>query len=154
LRGQRPRLQRRLWTASPTPVIFLARTRRRRLLENDAVYQIIRDELADAEKRHGWRVGRFVVMPDHLHWFCAPASEEHRELSIFVGQFKQWTSKRIARVLGRSPPIWQQNFFDHLLRSNEAYQEKADYMWLNPVRAGLVQRIDEWPYKDDLQPLL
>jgi REP element-mobilizing transposase RayT len=149
------RLQRldRIFSANPIFFITTCTADRKRILDADRTFQILREELVGAEERHGWRVGRFVVMPDHLHWFCAPAREDHRELSIFVGQFKQWTSKRIAKSLGLAPPIWQENFFDHLLRSDEAYQEKADYMWLNPVRAGLVHRIDEWPYKDDLHPL-
>jgi REP element-mobilizing transposase RayT len=149
------RLQRldTIFKSSPIFFITTCTAHRRRILDNPPAFQIIREELETADSRHGWRVGRFMIMPDHTHFFGAPAREDHRELSIFIGQFKQWTSKRIATELQLQQPIWQENFFDHLLRSDEAYYDKADYMWLNPVRAGLVQRIDDWPYEGDLVPL-
>jgi len=45
-----------------------------------------------------------------------------------------------------SDPIWQRGFFDHVLRSDESYAEKWEYVRENPVRAGLVRIADEWPY--------
>jgi len=41
---------------------------------------------------------------------------------------------------------WQRDFFDHRLRKNEAYLEKAAYIRMNPVRAGLVASAEDWPY--------
>jgi len=84
-------------------------------------------------------------MPDHVHFFCWSRAEGGT-LSEFVGKWKEWTSKRISRFLGLTGPIWQQEFFDHVLRSNESYAQKWDYVRENPVRAGLVQRAEEWPY--------
>jgi len=42
--------------------------------------------------------------------------------------------------------LWQREFFDHVLRSDEGYAEKWDYVRENPVRAGLVRSPNEWPY--------
>ena len=42
--------------------------------------------------------------------------------------------------------VWQQGFFDHRLRRDESWEEKADYILQNPVRAGLVEREDQWPH--------
>jgi len=42
--------------------------------------------------------------------------------------------------------IWQKGFFDHLLRSEESYAEKRDYVLNNPVRVGLVERPEAWNY--------
>jgi putative transposase len=41
---------------------------------------------------------------------------------------------------------WQENYFDHRLRGDEQFGEKADYVLQNPVRAGLVKRAQDWPY--------
>ena len=41
---------------------------------------------------------------------------------------------------------WQRDFFDHRLRGDESYLEKAHYIRMNPVRAGLIKRPEEWPY--------
>ena len=43
--------------------------------------------------------------------------------------------------------LWQREFFDHLLRSNESYKAKWAYVRMNPVRAALVERPEDWPYQ-------
>jgi len=86
-------------------------------------------------------VGRYVIMPDHAHFFAAPVHENQNALSVVIGRWKEWTAKRLAQG-----PIWQPEFFDHLLRSAESRSEKWDYIRENPVRAGLVQRADDWPF--------
>jgi hypothetical protein len=48
--------------------------------------------------------------------------------------------------LGFEAPFWQKEFFDHLLRSDESYSEKWNYVKNNPVRAGLVADADLWPF--------
>ena len=42
--------------------------------------------------------------------------------------------------------VWQENFFDHRLRTDETLGGKADYILQNPVRAGLAKNIEDWPY--------
>ena len=63
----------------------------------------------------------------------------------------------VARQSGHKPGItsklksfWQPGFFDHLLRHNESYAEKWNYVWHNPVRAGLVARPEDWPYQGEI----
>ncbi|MBA3607668.1 MAG: hypothetical protein H0W43_04030 [Chthoniobacterales bacterium] len=91
---------------------------------------------------------------DHVHFFCAQ-EKDARPLSIFVGSWKQWTSKAIARTaaLALVPPIWQEEFFDHALRSSESYSEKWNYVRENPVRADLVASPDEWPWQGEIEEL-
>jgi REP element-mobilizing transposase RayT len=103
------------------------------------------DEWRDAYERHGWAIGRYVVMPDHVHFFCS-AELDAKTLSTFMQAWKQWTSKRIARELHFSGPVWQEEFFDHVMRSSESHSQKWDYVKENPVRAGLVAISDEWPW--------
>ena len=94
-------------------------------------------------------------MPDHLHFFCAPGgSVDPTSLSRFVGQFKQWSAKEILRVTKLSAPLWQREFFDHVLRSQESYDVKQQYVMENPVRAGLVQRPEDWNYRGEIAQLL
>jgi putative transposase len=124
------------------------------LLARPEISETLLDELLQAKDRRGWMVGRYVVMPDHLHFFCAQGGAgPPSSVSQFVGQFKQWTSKRIAACLGAGQPIWQREFFDHLLRSNESYEAKCTYVRDNPVRAGLVTRWEDWPYAGEIEPL-
>jgi putative transposase len=112
---------------------------------------IIRGEFEAALARHGWMVGSFVVMPDHLHFFCAPGGNDiAAPLSRFIGAFKQWSAKDIVGVANLSAPLWQREFFNHVLRSKESYDAKQQYVMANPVRAGLVLRPEDWPYRGEI----
>ena len=84
-------------------------------------------------------------MPDHVHFFCTDA-EGKTPLYRMVGAWKQWSAKKICPLLCISAPLWQKEFFDHLIRSGESYSEKWDYVWNNPVRASLVGVAEEWEY--------
>jgi putative transposase len=102
-------------------------------------------------------------MPDHVHFFCR-AELDAKTLAKFMQRWKEWTSKRIVRelvVAGTGGPgqklsgtIWQEEFFDHVLRSSESYSQKWDYVKENPARAGLVDRSDEWPWQGEIEPLM
>lgn len=109
---------------------------------------ILRREWATAKDRHGWLVGHYVVMPDHVHFFCAEVTGGARHtLSRFVGGWKEWTAKELIRLLPILAPAWQKRFFDHVLRSDESYAEKWMYVRNNPVRAGLATDADTWPFQ-------
>jgi REP element-mobilizing transposase RayT len=97
-------------------------------------------------------------MPDHVHFFCR-AELNARPLSELMAFWKSYTSRKInALERPRSSPaattLWQREFFDHVLRSNESYAEKWNYVRENPVRAGLVQSADDWPYAGEIETLM
>ena len=77
-----------------------------------------------------------------------------KPLPIFMQRWKEWSSKRISRELKLSGRLWQQEFFDHLLRSSESYSQKWDYVKENPVRAGLVKSSDRWPWQGEIESLM
>jgi REP element-mobilizing transposase RayT len=97
-------------------------------------------------ERHGWEIGRYVVMPDHIHFFATPAADSAKSISATFAKWKEWTAKRILHRLHHPAPLWQREFFDHLLRSHESRSEKWDYIRANPVRAGLVTDAEAWPF--------
>jgi putative transposase len=91
-------------------------------------------------------VGRYVIMPDHLHLFvCGP---HDFLLAEWVKGLKRSISNAFATETSRSR--WQPGFFDHLIRNDESYGEKWNYVRANPVRAGLVANADDWPYQGEL----
>ena len=86
-------------------------------------------------------------MPDHVHFFVAGPREFH--LSAWVRALKLALSSRVERP----GPHWQEGFVDHLLRHEESYEEKWEYVWLNPVRANLVSAPEAWPYAGEYAAL-
>jgi len=61
---------------------------------------------------------------------------------------------RIAATLALEPPIWQSDYFDRYLRSSESYSDKWQYVEQNPVRAGLVGHVEDWPYHGTINDLM
>jgi putative transposase len=84
---------------------------------------ILTQALHDAPGIHGWLVGRFVIRPDHILLFCTAASDE-KTLSAFITDWKRWTARQMEQATHIAPPIWQTEFFDHVLRSATSYTEK------------------------------
>ena len=125
---------------------------RRKCLANTTSYDILAASLKDAGPLCGWQVGRYMVMPDHIHFFVTPASRECKDLSEFIGGWKSWTRREIRLQYYRSFD-WQEDFFDHLIRSGESYGDRWNYLLLNPVKAGLVARSEDWPYQGEITPI-
>jgi putative transposase len=143
----------RVWLEWPIYFITTCTLKRRRILASREVASILTEEWRCAHDRHGWSIGRYVIMPDHVHFFCS-AELSAKPLPIFLQKWRQWTSKRMARELHFSGNIWQEEFFDHVLRSDESYSQKWDYVRENPVRAGLVARVEDWPWQGEIDSLI
>ena len=132
----------------PQVVVFLTccTRERRRLLDNDAAHRAIVDAWRSAD---AWLVGRYVLMPDHVHLFCAPSAQA-RALSAWIGYWRSCFTRSIGCARGE---VWQREFWDRQLRRGDSYEQKWDYVRMNPVRAGLVTDISEWPYQGELHPI-
>ncbi|MDB5353595.1 MAG: hypothetical protein JWN24_48 [Phycisphaerales bacterium] len=90
-----------------------------------------------------------VVMPDHVHMVFTARSDAQGNLfglKEILGGMKGASAHRINRALGRKGHVWQDESFDHVLRSDENVREKVEYICQNPVRKGLVQRVDDYPW--------
>jgi REP element-mobilizing transposase RayT len=120
---------------------------RRKLLATNSVNAAFLEFATSAYPVHNVAVGRYVIMPDHLHLFvCGP---DDFELGHWIGMLKQRLGKAVAST--KQPrPIWQRGFFDHVLRSNESYGQKWNYVRENPVRAELVEKAEDWPYQGEI----
>jgi len=92
------------------------------------------------------RLGRaqtlaFVVMPDHLHWLMRLQTTD---LSKVVRDVKAVSAHRLG---GK---VWQAGFFDHAARHEEDVVAMARYIVANPLRAGLVQSLGDYPHWDSI----
>ena len=85
-----------------------------------------------------WNARLVLLMPDHVHLMLSFPGTQKR-IQTIVSKWKEWTAKSLHIN-------WHRDFFEHRLRKEESLVEKADYILANPVRAGLVERTEDWPY--------
>jgi putative transposase len=95
----------------------------------------------------GVAVGRYVIMPDHIHCFLRIGPEG--SLSSTVKRLREGITKRL-RQAKPGLQVWQSGFFDHVLRSSESYSGKWEYVRQNPVRANLCKTAEEWPFQGEI----
>jgi putative transposase len=107
-----------------------------------------------------WLVSDYLLMPDHLHLFCAP-NDLKFSIERWMGFWKDQFAKTVGTRCGASggdaaPPCqgtqnvigtFQRGGFHHRLRDGESYHEKWLYVQENPLRAGLVANPGDWPYQ-------
>ena len=140
-----PRLR---WTFDHNPLFFITfcTNERRKILASGAVHAAFVGFASEASSQHNIAVGRYAIMPDHVHLFVRGFDDF--QLGPWVGRLKQALAKQIAPAA--TPPIWRRGFFDHLLRSDESYGQKWNYVRENPVRDGLVTNAKDWPYSGEI----
>ena len=98
---------------------------------------------SQSQRRRPFHIDAWVVLPDHLHaiWTLPPGDSDFpsrwRDIKIAF-------SKSIAKNGERR--VWQRGYWEHLIRDERDLGNHADYIYLNPVKHGLVARVEEWPH--------
>jgi REP element-mobilizing transposase RayT len=88
---------------------------------------------------HRYELLAFCLMPDHLH-LLVRSQEGAVDLRFFVRAMKSFCTRTLG---GR---IWQKGFYEHVMRTGEDVKKTAEYIINNPVRKGLVQRAEDYPW--------
>lgn len=117
---------------------------RRATLRNGRYALEVVEEIFWSDKSGASRTVAFVVMPDHVHWLLALGPR--LRMSTVVGQLKGRAAMRINRAAGTRGQVWQQGFHDHALRAGEDLESVGQYVIHNPVRAGMVERPQDYPF--------
>jgi REP element-mobilizing transposase RayT len=106
---------------------------------------ILQHCLHDNAKRYNLHAA--VVMPDHVHVLLTPLRDEKAwpySLPTILKLLKGTSARSVNKPLGSSGPVWQEESFDHVLRSQESFEKKLEYLRQNPVRRGLVERPEDY----------
>ncbi len=88
----------------------------------------------------------FVIMPDHFHWLISLKGDQ--SLSTCIGRVKSCSARVINKATGRRGRLWQDGFHDRAIRKEEDLVGIARYIIANPLRAGLVGHVSEYPHWD------
>ncbi|WLH37271.1 transposase [Pseudomonas sp. FP2196] len=89
----------------------------------------------------------WVVMPDHFHWLV---ELENCSLKKLMRETKSLITREVNMSINRKGPLWQQGFHDRALRREEDLVKMARYVVANPLRAGLVEKIGDYPLWDSV----
>lgn len=135
-------------------------------LVSDSFHAVFLEACRDAD---AWSVGRYVIMPDHVHLFCAPARWPPVDIRRWAGYLKRRVTIRLEAARGDARPPngdaggraslraapwrWQSDCWDTQMRSGDQYHEKGLYVRENPMRAGLVEDAEAWPFQGELNVL-
>jgi putative transposase len=116
--------------------------RRLPLLDSSASYSVFEYELERVRQRYGFVVAGYVLMPEHVHLL----TNEPRisTLSVVLQVLKQQTSKKLKQPSPRQ--FWQTRYYDFNVYTADKTVEKLKYMHRNPVRRGLVEKPEDWPW--------
>jgi REP element-mobilizing transposase RayT len=87
----------------------------------------------------------WVIMPDHIHWLL---ELKNCQLTPLLQRVNSRSARAINRERGQHEQVWQRGFYDRALRREEDLVAMARYVVANPLRAGLVKRIGDYPLWD------
>ncbi len=93
-----------------------------------------------------WRVGEYVVMPDHVHFFCVPGVREYPPVRRWVGFWK----REVGKIKPELKSVFMEDCWDTQMRNREHYNEKLSYVRKNPERKNLVTWWNLWPYRGNV----
>ena len=89
---------------------------------------------------HRYDLHAFVIMPNHVHLLATP----HVVANRWLGPLKGFTGHQANLLLGTHGPFWQQESYDHLVRSGAEFDRIQAYIEQNPVKAGLAGSPEEF----------
>lgn len=146
-------------------------------LANETAHRLLHQTWSEAK---AWLVGDYLLMPDHLHCFCAPYDLQFT-IETWISYWKREFALKRKKLAGTlAPPIapsganhpadlhggarlptslspewkFQSRGWHHRMRDGENYSEKWLYVQENPVRKGLCKRIEDWPFKGKVFDLI
>jgi len=125
---------------------------RRRTLLVDHI-DALRRAFAETQKKYPFQIASIVVLPDHLHavWKLPP---DDADFSLRWRLIKMRFPKSLPMDEPLSPVrmargergIWQRRFWEHLIRDEADYAHHVEYCYINPMKHGLVRRVQDWPH--------
>jgi REP element-mobilizing transposase RayT len=147
IKGRPPRLA-QIFQSYGAPLFFvtICTLHRRKIPSLPVAQEVLTTYGKRAISEFNVALGRYVIMPDHLHFFIR--GDQTFVLANWVKGLKRTMSGPFPSEERRS--LWQPGFFDHLLRNDESYAQKWEYVRENPVRAGLVKFAQDWPYQGEI----
>jgi len=148
---------RRAYVAGGSYFFTVVTHHRRRFLCHPTARAILRQSLLDVRRRWPLRIDAIVLLPDHLHcvWTLPDGDADFStRWNQIKGQFtKTWlagggmeVTPSASRSKRRERGVWQRRLFEHCCRDEDDFRRCVDYVHVNPLKHGLVDRVVDWPW--------
>jgi REP element-mobilizing transposase RayT len=133
--------------AEARPLFVSFSTRDRWILPEDVRGFVLQHCLYD----HGRKICLHVaiIMPDYVHLIFTPLRDSYGNIfgiAEIMNGIKGASAHTVNKVLNRKGSVWQEESFDHILRTSEKLEEEVEYICNNPVRKGLVKSKKDYPW--------
>jgi putative transposase len=116
--------------------------RRRKLFYEYKNRMILLEAIRDVQSIHPFIINAWILLPEHLHciWTLPEGDTDYsRRWGLVKAKFS-------AHLKTPGSPVWQNRFWEHLIRNDQDFQRHLDYIHYNPVKHGLVDSPAEWPF--------
>lgn len=114
---------------------------------------LLRQVVQSVRQRYPFQIDAWVVLPEHMHCvFTLPEADSDFSLrwrlikSGFSRALPKTESLSAVRLAAGERGIWQRHFWEHLIRDELDFQRHIDYVHVNPLKHGLVNRVGDWPF--------
>ena len=114
------------------------------IFKDDSCCQLLINDLDYYRKELEFILYGYVIMPTHLHLIIHPS--EKTSIALVMKKIKGHSSYPINKYLNQKGSLWQEDYFEHIIRNKLDFKEKVDYIHKNPVKAGLVENMKEYKY--------
>jgi REP element-mobilizing transposase RayT len=112
-------------------------------LRREDISTLVIESLLRGQNLGQYQLGPFVIMANHVHVLLLPSIAP----SLLLKSLKGATAREANRLLNRTgEQFWQRESYDHWVRDDREWSKIADYIERNPVKAGLVSRVEDYPW--------
>ena len=115
--------------------------------------ELLRDAVRRVHRDYPFTIDAWVVLPEHMHcvWTLPPGDADYplrwRLIKTFFCRGLPSDEYRsLTRLRRGERGIWQRRYWEHLIRDEADLRAHLDYLHINPVKHGLVERVADWPY--------
>ena len=126
--------------------VTLCTDNKKNIFESETNAKIVINELLKTGRELGFQILCYCLMPDHLHIVLSPG-DSTLSLSKFLNIFKGRTTAVFREKEGLKK-LWQRSAFDHVIRADEDLRAIVEYIRNNPVRKGIAEKADDYPYSE------
>ncbi|TAM81799.1 MAG: transposase [Acidobacteria bacterium] len=110
----------------------------------DADFRILARVISARRIEHEFLLTAWVFLPDH--WHAVIGVRYPKTISVVMESIKVSSTRQMNSRRKQAGRLWQGRFFDRALRTVREYNRAVEYIHLNPVKAALVQRVEDWPW--------